>query len=89
MVQRVPLGVCALVTPFNHPLLIASKKLAPCLATGNTAVVKPVEPAARGSIIELGEVLAASGAPPGVVNVLRSGADTAAARRTKTWLVLI
>ena len=78
LVQRVPLGVCALITPFNHPLLIASKKLAPCLATGNTAVVKPSE-LAPGSVLLLGEIFAASGAPPGVVNVLPGGADAATA----------
>ena len=47
-----PAGVCAFITPGNHPLLIASKKLAPCLATGNVAVVKDraragLRPAAR------------------------------------------
>ena len=78
LVQRVPLGVCALITPFNHPLLIVSKKLAPCLATGNVAVVKPSE-LAPGSIIRLGEILAAAGAPPGVVNVLPGGTDAATA----------
>jgi len=78
VVQRVPLGVCGLITPFNHPLLIASKKLAPCLATGNVAVVKPSE-LAPGSVLLLGEIFAASGAPPGVVNVLPGGADAATA----------
>ena len=77
LVQKVPLGVCALITPFNHPLLIASKKLAPCLATGNTAASSPR--ARAGSIIRLGEIFAASGAPPGVVNVLPGGADAATA----------
>ena len=77
-VERAPLGVCGLVTPFNHPLLIAAKKLAPCLATGNTAVVKPSE-LAPGSVLLLGEILAASGAPPGVVNVLPGGANAASA----------
>ena len=40
-VRRVPLGVCALITPWNHPLLIALKKIAPALAAGNSVVVKP------------------------------------------------
>jgi acyl-CoA reductase-like NAD-dependent aldehyde dehydrogenase len=42
-VQRVPLGVCAQLTPWNHPLLIAIKKIAPALATGNSIVLKPSE----------------------------------------------
>ena len=39
--QRVPVGVCGAITPWNHPTLIASKKIAPALAFGNTVVVKP------------------------------------------------
>ena len=68
-VERAPLGVCGLVTPFNHPLLIAAKKLAPCLATGNVAVVKAPE-AAPGAVVVLARLLADAGAPPGVANVV-------------------
>ncbi len=42
-IQRVPLGVVAQITPFNHPLLIAIKKIAPALAAGNSVIVKPSE----------------------------------------------
>jgi acyl-CoA reductase-like NAD-dependent aldehyde dehydrogenase len=42
-VKRVPLGVVAQITPWNHPLLIAIKKIAPALAAGNSIVVKPSE----------------------------------------------
>jgi len=41
----VPLGVCGLITPWNHPLLIAIKKAAPALAAGNCVVLKPPEAA--------------------------------------------
>ena len=41
--SRFPLGVVAIVSPFNHPLMIASKSLAPALATGNSVVLKPSE----------------------------------------------
>jgi len=44
-VRRVPLGVCGLITPWNHPLLIAIKKAAPALAAGNCVVLKPPEAA--------------------------------------------
>ena len=43
MTFREPLGVVALITPWNFPLTIASWKLAPCLAAGNTVVLKPAE----------------------------------------------
>jgi acyl-CoA reductase-like NAD-dependent aldehyde dehydrogenase len=42
-VRHVPLGVVGLITPWNHPLLILTKKLAPALAAGNTVVIKPSE----------------------------------------------
>ena len=42
-VDRVPLGVVVQITPFNHPLLIAVKKIAPALAAGNSVIVKPSE----------------------------------------------
>jgi acyl-CoA reductase-like NAD-dependent aldehyde dehydrogenase len=41
--RHVPLGVVSLITPWNHPLLILTKKLAPALAAGNTVVIKPSE----------------------------------------------
>jgi acyl-CoA reductase-like NAD-dependent aldehyde dehydrogenase len=47
-VKRVPLGVVGQITPWNHPLLIAIKKIAPALAAGNSVVVKPsVRPGPR------------------------------------------
>ena len=51
-VKRVPLGVVCQITPWNHPLLITVKKLAPALAAGNSVIVKPSE-LAPNSIIEL------------------------------------
>ncbi|TQV98919.1 hypothetical protein V2A60_007384 [Cordyceps javanica] len=68
-VDRVPLGVVALVTPFNHPLLIAVKKLAPALAAGNSVVLKPSELTPVTSLL-LGPVLAEAGVPEGVFVVL-------------------
>ena len=41
--QRLPLGVCGIITPFNHPLLILARSLSAALANGNTVVVKPSE----------------------------------------------
>lgn len=77
-VRRRALGVCGLVTPFNHPLLIATKKVSVALATGNACVVKPSE-AAPATVVELAECLLEAGLPPGVLNVV-TGSGEAAAR---------
>lgn len=68
-VKRVPLGVCGLLTPWNHPMLIAVKKIAPALATGNTIVLKPSEMAPV-SVLELGKLCSESGLPDGVFNII-------------------
>ncbi|KAJ3553034.1 hypothetical protein NM688_g3834 [Phlebia brevispora] len=68
-VQRVPLGVVAQITPFNHPLFIAIKKLAPALAAGNSVIVKPSEHAPC-SVLELADMAEAAGLPNGVLSVL-------------------
>jgi acyl-CoA reductase-like NAD-dependent aldehyde dehydrogenase len=65
----VPLGVVAQITPFNHPLLIALKKIAPALAAGNSIVVKPSELAPI-TVLELAKIAEEAGVPPGVLNVL-------------------
>jgi acyl-CoA reductase-like NAD-dependent aldehyde dehydrogenase len=67
--QRVPLGVVALMTPFNHPLMILSKSLAPALATGNSVVIKPSEQTPL-TTVRLVELLDRAGIPKGVVNVV-------------------
>lgn len=68
-VNRVPLGVCGLITPWNHPMLIAIKKIAPAIATGNSIVVKPSE-LAPVSVLELGSIFTEAGLPNGVVNIV-------------------
>ena len=68
-VQRVPLGVVAQITPWNHPMLIAVKKIAPALATGNSIVLKPSE-LAPVSVLELAKLCSDSGLPDGILNVL-------------------
>jgi phenylacetaldehyde dehydrogenase len=77
-VRRVPLGVCGLVTPWNHPLLIAVKKISVCIAAGNTCVVKPPE-LAPVAVLELARILEDAGCPPGVVNVVPGYGHTAGA----------
>ena len=66
---REPVGVCALIVPWNFPLLIASWKIAPALACGNTIVVKPASLTPL-SVLWLADILQEAGVPQGVVSIL-------------------
>lgn len=66
---REPLGVTAQIVPWNYPLQIASRGLAPALATGNTVVMKPAELACL-SVLELTRICHEEGLPKGVLNVV-------------------
>jgi acyl-CoA reductase-like NAD-dependent aldehyde dehydrogenase len=66
---REPLGVVALITPWNFPLTIASWKMAPALAAGNTLVLKPAELTPL-TALEFERIALEAGLPEGVVNVL-------------------
>jgi betaine-aldehyde dehydrogenase len=69
MTFREPLGVVGLITPWNFPLNIASWKVGPALATGNTIVLKPAELTPLTSL-RLGELALEAGIPEGVLNVV-------------------
>jgi acyl-CoA reductase-like NAD-dependent aldehyde dehydrogenase len=69
MTFREPLGVVGLITPWNFPLTIASWKVAPALAAGNTVVLKPAELTPL-TAIELERIALEAGLPEGVVNVV-------------------
>ncbi|MEZ0053797.1 phenylacetaldehyde dehydrogenase [Mycobacterium sp. MAA66] len=64
-----PLGVVGAIVPWNFPMSMASWKLAPALATGNTVVLKPAEETSL-STLRLAELIDQAGFPPGVVNVV-------------------
>jgi acyl-CoA reductase-like NAD-dependent aldehyde dehydrogenase len=66
---RFPLGVVGILSPFNHPLMITSKSLAPALATGNSVVLKPSE-LTPFTCLMLGDLAAEAGVPRGVLNVV-------------------
>src|SRR6185312_1727622 len=66
---RRPVGVVANITPFNHPMLIAARNLAPTFASGCTTVVKPSEYTPL-TTLRLAEIFYAAGLPPGVFNVV-------------------
>jgi len=69
MIRRVPLGVIGAVVPWNFPLDMATWKLAPALATGNSVVLKPAEQSPL-SALRLAELASEAGLPDGVLNVV-------------------
>ena len=73
-VRREPIGVCAQVTPWNYPLMMAIWKIAPALAAGNTIVLKPSDTTPASTLL-LAEV-AGEFLPPGVFNVVTGDRDT-------------
>ncbi len=76
--QRVPLGVAALMSSFNHPLMILTKSLAPALATGNSVVIKPSEQTPY-TTVRLVELLLEAGLPPSVIALVNGAGVTAGA----------
>lgn len=74
MIRREPIGVCAQVTPWNYPLMMAIWKISPALAAGNTVVLKPSDttPASTSLLAEI----AAEFFPPGVFNILCGDRET-------------
>jgi aldehyde dehydrogenase (NAD+) len=70
-----PVGVAALITPWNYPIAIPAWKLAPALATGNTVVLNPAS-VAPGVAIELFDALDEAGLPDGVANVVTGSGST-------------
>jgi betaine-aldehyde dehydrogenase len=74
MIRREPVGVCAQVTPWNYPMMMAVWKFAPAIAAGNTVVLKPSDTTPVSTLL-LAEI-AAEFLPPGVLNVVCGDADT-------------
>src|SRR5436305_8975100 len=74
---REPLGISAQIVPWNYPLRLAARGIAPALACGNTVVAKPAAEAGL-SIVRLAEVAAEAGCPSGVLNVVTGGRETGA-----------
>ena len=76
LVIREPLGVVGCISPWNYPLLMATWKIAPALAAGNTVVLKPAEQSPL-SALRLAELFLRAGGPPGVFNVVNGMGETA------------
>lgn len=64
-----PVGVVALIVPWNYPLVMAAMKLGPALAAGCTAILKPAEDTSL-SALRLGEIMLEAGLPEGVINIV-------------------
>lgn len=77
-VVREPIGVCGQIIPWNYPLLMASWKIAPALAAGNTVVLKPSEWTPL-TALRLAELVSGVGLPPGVLNVVTGCGNPAGA----------
>ncbi len=75
---REPVGVCGQIVPWNFPLLMASWKVAPCLATGNVSILKPAEETPL-TALRLAELMLEAGVPEGVINVVPGFGHTAGA----------
>ncbi len=75
---REPVGVCAQITPWNFPLVMAAFKVAPALACGNTVILKPAEQTPLTAVL-LAEVIAEAGVSAGVFNLLTGFGDVGAA----------
>jgi acyl-CoA reductase-like NAD-dependent aldehyde dehydrogenase len=83
---REPVGVCGQIIPWNFPLLMASWKLGPALACGNTSVLKPAEQTPL-TALRLGELLQEAGVPDGVVNIVPGFGPTAGGAIVKHPLI--
>ncbi|CEG43057.1 succinate semialdehyde mitochondrial precursor [Plasmopara halstedii] len=69
LAMKEPIGVCGIITPWNFPLAMITRKLGPCLAAGCTAVLKPAAETPL-SALALAKLAQSVGIPPGVINVI-------------------
>ena len=71
VVMQQPIGVSVLVTPWNYPAAMATRKIAPALAAGCPVILKPASDTPLSSLL-IAEIVTEAGVPPGVLNVLQS-----------------
>lgn len=75
MVRRHPVGVAGIITPFNAPLVLAMRAIAPALALGNAVILKPDPRTAVAGGLAYPEIFEAAGLPAGLISVLPGGQD--------------
>ena len=78
IVMKQPIGVCVAITPWNFPIAMITRKIAPAMAAGCTIVIKPAELTPL-SALALAELALRAGVPPGVINVLTADAENSIA----------
>ena len=76
--RQEPIGVAALIVPWNYPLMMAAYKLSPALAAGCSVILKPAEETSL-TALKLGELLLEAGLPEGVINIVTGLGETAGA----------
>ncbi|MBC7501245.1 MAG: NAD-dependent succinate-semialdehyde dehydrogenase [Herminiimonas sp.] len=74
VVIKQPIGVCAAITPWNFPIAMITRKVAPAIAAGCTIVIKPAEQTPL-SALAMAELAHRAGLPPGVINIVTADAD--------------
>jgi len=79
MARRVPVGVVGVIAPFNAPLILSIRSVAPALALGNAVVLKPDPRTAVCGGVALARIFEEAGLPPGVLHVLPGGAEAGGA----------
>ena len=79
LTMRQPVGPCYLVTPWNFPMAMGTRKIGPAVAAGCTMVIKPAQKTPL-SMLALAQILEESGLPPGVLNVLTSSSSSAVSK---------
>jgi benzaldehyde dehydrogenase (NAD) len=87
--RRVPLGVIGVISPFNFPLLLSMRSVAPALAAGNAVVLKPDPQTPVSGGFFIAEAFAEAGLPEGVLHVLPGGADVGEALCTESTIGMI
>jgi succinate-semialdehyde dehydrogenase / glutarate-semialdehyde dehydrogenase len=78
LVIKQPIGVCAAITPWNFPIAMITRKVAPALAAGCPVIIKPAEQTPL-SALAVAELAQRAGMPPGVLNILTADADNSIA----------
>jgi benzaldehyde dehydrogenase (NAD) len=79
MTRRLPVGIVGVISPFNFPLILSIRAVAPALALGNAVILKPDPRTAVSGGVTLARIFEEAGLPAGVLSVLPGGADTGAA----------
>jgi benzaldehyde dehydrogenase (NAD) len=89
LARRLPVGVVGVIAPFNFPLILSIRSVAPALALGNAVILKPDPRTAVSGGVTLARIFAEAGLPDGVLHVLPGGADAGEALVTNPRVPVI